>query len=574
MQAIRILALAVASTTVAWGAPYTIEYPAGPPAAVLGAGPAPQPIIPDRPATLGDFLNTMRAVRDAKPDSERARWQGTNADIEADLIKLYNTFTIDVPEGMTPPDGAKPFGMTTPAYVPPDSLWDSWGNKQSNLSAAWNLTLGSGITLGLFDTGTYVWHPDLGNFACGNPLACANQIHGTQTASILGAVINSWGMVGSAPQAALVAYGSTPASEPTDLYQFWVDMTAQRIRPRAFNVSLANMSATADTIFQSLYKQGVLPVVAAGNTYGGPPTMPASLYYPLVVGGVTEQGNWWGGSAVGPQIDVIADASNAYTAVPPDTFWLQQNGTSYAAPIAAGTAGLVDSRDWNLGPYATAQIIKHSAKLANGQGGIDQWRGYGIVDAAAAVTASRIPVANDWGYNPTNGTYTNNEQAILIDASHEAHFDFTIPNLVGQLQQNGGRQFYRGAIVRFPIQQGSGSMSVYSWPRYCNWQMHHQELNLAPDNGQWVEIDATGCLSYPTTSFVVYKSGSGPNDMRIWTAESGAPTDIRLVPCQGCGVCSGATVTEAQMTPMTLFAALILAAGVQRLRRRLSRARP
>jgi hypothetical protein len=491
---------------------------------------------------------------------------------------------IDVPEGAPVPDGAKPFGMGQPGwtqgeggiYPESDFYWGSHGNKQSKLPGAWSFTRGAGITLGLFDTGTDVSHPDLTNFACGNPRACIiPDVHGTQTASILGALVNNWGMAGAAPEAAMVAYGWTAGTEPTDLYQAWVDMTAARIRPRALNVSIQGMGETSDTIFQSLYKQGVLPVVIAGNRDGNPPVLPASLYYPLVVGGSTEQGYWWDRSGAGPTVDVIADATNAYTAVPaPEYFRFQQNGTSYAAPIAAGLAGLVDSRDWNLGPYATAQIIKHSARLAVGQGGIDPWRGYGIVDAGAAVTATRIPVANDWGYNTQTGVYTNNEQAVLIDGVHEAHFDFAIPNLVGQFQQNGGRQLYRGAVVRFPIQQGSGSMSVYSWPRYCNWQMHHQELNLAPDNGQWVEIDATGCLSYPTTSFVVYKSGSGPNDMRIWTAESGAPTDIRLVPCQGCGVCSGATVTEAQMTPMTLFAALILAAGVQRLRRRLSRARP
>lgn len=78
------------------------------------------------------------------------------------------------------------------------------------------------------------------------------------------------------------------------------------------------------------------------------------------------------------------DAGMAY--VGEDKRYYRASGTSFSAPIVAGVASLLLSNNPNLTPRDLKRILTNSAKDI-GTKGIDQYSGYGLIDAKAALEA-------------------------------------------------------------------------------------------------------------------------------------------------------------------------------------------
>jgi subtilisin family serine protease len=169
-----------------------------------------------------------------------------------------------------------------------------------------------------------------------------------------------------------------------------------------------NMSLTRNTLewpeswdeaFYYAMEHDVIVVAAAGNRgsgtveVGAPATMPGVL----TVAGVDVDGNAsWDASSQGITIGVAAPSENLVGVVPGGGH-VQWNGTSGATPIVSGIVALVKAAHPELD---AANIINRIVATARDAGtpGSDPIFGFGLVDAAAAVSAQVATVtANPMG---------------------------------------------------------------------------------------------------------------------------------------------------------------------------------
>jgi subtilisin family serine protease len=239
--------------------------------------------------------------------------------------------------------------------------------------------------------------------------------HGTfVTGEIAATWNNGRGIVGVNPAAkimvlrALNAFGNTRASYLAQAIVYAADNGA-----RVVNISVAGQGLTKaeqDAVRYATSK-GMLLVVAAGNDglelkdYGL-----AGLEGVITVGATDHNdarapfSNW--GKAVdivAPGLDILSlrarytdtlrDIPGAsYTAggayVGADKRYYVAGGTSFSAPLVTGVASLLFAKDPTLTATDVKRILLNSAKEVGGKG-MNQFTGYGLLDARAALAADR-----------------------------------------------------------------------------------------------------------------------------------------------------------------------------------------
>lgn len=280
---------------------------------------------------------------------------------------------------------------------------------------AWSVTRGAGQKIAIIDTGVDGSHQDLAGAVVGGadfstqgtpngqtPVGSDDSSHGTMVASLAaGRGRGTAGVIGAAPGASLLAVSigfSSPTGPSSD------DQIAEAVRWAVDNgATVINMSLTRNTLewptswddaFLYAMQKNVVVVAAAGNRgsgttqVGAPATMPGVL----TVGGVDRGGEAsWDASSQGISIAVSAPSEQLVGAVPGDGYVLW-DGTSGATPIMAGIVALVRAAHPELDAANVIQRIIATATPA-GIDGADPIYGYGLVDAAAAVSATVAPVA-------------------------------------------------------------------------------------------------------------------------------------------------------------------------------------
>jgi type VII secretion-associated serine protease mycosin len=285
---------------------------------------------------------------------------------------------------------------------------------------AWNTTQGAGVTIAVIDTGVDGTVPELQGAVVGGsdfsglgspdgqaPVGTSNNEHGTMVASLAAGrgTGGENGVIGSAPAASILAlsigFGEGDSSSDEQIaaaVRYAVDHGA----------GVINMSLTRNTLewpeswddaFLYAQQHDVVVVAAAGNrgsgttSVGAPATMPGVL----TVAGTDADGNAsFDASSQGITIAVAAPSEQLVGVVPGGghTFW---GGTSGATPIVAGIVALVRAAHPELDAANVIQRVIATARDA-GDDGADPIYGFGLVDAAAAVTAEVDPVtANPMG---------------------------------------------------------------------------------------------------------------------------------------------------------------------------------
>lgn len=288
------------------------------------------------------------------------------------------------------------------------------------IRTAWNTTQGAGVTIAIIDTGIDGSVPELAGAVVGGadfsgigspdgqqPVGSEGSEHGTMVASLAvgrGTGANS-GVIGAAPAASVLAIsigfgeGSTSSDEQiAAAVRFAVDQGADVI-----NMSLTRNTRdwpeSWDDAFLYATEHDVVVVAAAGNRgsgtteVGAPATMPGVL----TVGGVDVNGEAsFDASSQGITIGVSAPSEDLVGVVPGGDHVLW-NGTSGATPIVAGIVALVRAAHPELD---VANVINRVIATAHDAGapGADPIYGFGLVDAAAAVTG-QVPAvtANPMG---------------------------------------------------------------------------------------------------------------------------------------------------------------------------------
>ena len=303
---------------------------------------------------------------------------------------------------------------TVPAAADPVRDAQYWLDEYG-IRTAWTVTQGAGVTIAIIDTGVDGTVPELRGAVIGGtdfsglgsangqtPVGSSGSEHGTLVASLAagrGTGVNT-GVIGAAPAANIlsisVGFGEgdvDPDEQIAAAVRWAVDHGADVINMSLTRNTLA-WPESWDQAFLYAQQSDVVVVAAAGNrgsgttVVGAPATMPGVL----TVAGVDRSGQAsFDASSQGITLGVSAP-SEELVGVAPGGLVMRWGGTSGATPIVAGIVALVRAAHPELD---AANVINRIVATARdvGESGPDTLYGFGLVDAAAAVSAD-VPLVD------------------------------------------------------------------------------------------------------------------------------------------------------------------------------------
>ncbi|ONI68850.1 type VII secretion-associated serine protease mycosin [Kribbella sp. ALI-6-A] len=296
-----------------------------------------------------------------------------------------------------------------------------WAQQMLDADRVWARSTGSGVLVGVVDSGVDADHPQLrGKVRRGEDFYSASgtlradfdcDSHGTAVAGIIAATpTGGIGFHGVAPDARILPVRVTErAANGTDPNQISPVALAEGIRYAADQrVKVLNLSIAGTVDYPAVrsavaYAQArdVLVIAAVGNNQREDgvslPSYPAAYDGVLGVGAIDIDGQRTSSSQAGPYVDLVAPGGQvlAPTRRGGHTY---VTGTSFATPFVSGTAALVRAA-W---PRLTARQVQQRliATASPARGGGARWQyGAGVVDPYRAVgeglstTRPRIAVA-------------------------------------------------------------------------------------------------------------------------------------------------------------------------------------
>jgi thermitase len=319
----------------------------------------------------------------------------------------------------------------------------AWGWTMTHTTQAWDITTGSpGVVIAILDTGirttgladfngqiVSTWNTCSSCSANNTTDVTTNAgVHGTYVAGVAGlAIENGLGNSGFCPGCKLMI-----VQVGTDGGAYLSDIASGLTWAADHGAQVANMSWAATTDYTTLtsattyaHGKGVVMTAAAGNSNCNCITYPSADPYVLGVAGLDNAGNKQGDSNYGSWVALAAPEGNmtAWPAIngcngcPNYPGYAPVGGTSSAAPVVAGIAGLLFSAKAGISNTQVEQALESSATPANFT------VKYGKVDALAAMSAlgladslpSSLPVNvaapqifvetnGDWNYIPLTGS--------------------------------------------------------------------------------------------------------------------------------------------------------------------------
>lgn len=338
----------------------------------------------------------------------------------AALVLVAGLLATAVPAHAAPPPAAPatvvPAGPVDAAPgvdpVRAQEYWlDGYGIRQ-----AWQTTQGEGVRIAIIDTGIGRAAEFDGAVAAGTDVSGVGTPDGRTPVGVVDANHGSWvaslaasrglgdetGMIGVAPAADLlsvsVGFGTTSqvpfSTQVAEAIRWSVDNGADVIN-LSFTTNTLDWDQSWDDAFMYAFDHDVVVVVAAGNRGTGTARVgaPATIPGVLSVAGVDPTGAAsLEASTQGITIGVAAPSEDLL-GVSADGQVVTWDGTSGAAPIVAGIAALVRAAHPDLDAANIINRIISTARPPAMGSASPELYGFGLVDAAAAVSASVTPVA-------------------------------------------------------------------------------------------------------------------------------------------------------------------------------------
>ena len=291
--------------------------------------------------------------------------------------------------------------------------------KSIDAPAAWRMSQGRGVTVGVLDTGVDPSAADLSGSVSTGPDFTQGadpagyqppHLHGTFIASIIAGHGSgpgrAGGIIGVAPAARVLSVrvildDSEPGVGPYNTDPRFADAIGQGIRyatshgAGVINMSLGSVQPTEAMQAALAYavSRGVVVVASAGNSGAPgqaytPYSYPASFTGVVSVAAVNDSGARAPFSDRNSSVVLSAPGVEVIGAGPGGTY-LQASGTSPAAAFVTGVAALIRSAYPRLSPAEVDQAMVSSA-TSRPAAGYSPATGFGEVDAAAALRAAGL----------------------------------------------------------------------------------------------------------------------------------------------------------------------------------------
>jgi thermitase len=363
-------------------------------------------------STISDLRVHVVTVPKAEAGSALARLRATAG------VKFAELDGVVTPQEFLPRDPSFPQTFAVAG--------GAWGWYQTHTTQAWDITEGDpSVVVAVLDTGLRT--QGLADFA-GQVVPGWNVMtnsadtssnagtHGTYVAGAVGlAVDNGVGNAGYCPRCRImpVQVGTDSGAALSDLASgvTWATDHGARV----INLSWAGTSSSSTLTSAVSYARarGVVVVAAAGNSNCDCVTYPSATPGVIGVGGTDNSGNKAGDSNYGSWVKVAAPEGTmtAWPTINGLPGYAPVGGTSLAAPVVAGIAGLLFSANPALSGAQVEQALESTAAA------VPFTVTYGRVDALAALQSlgfsdpqpSSLPVNASAPeiYLETNGVYNS-----------------------------------------------------------------------------------------------------------------------------------------------------------------------
>lgn len=277
-------------------------------------------------------------------------------------------------------------------------LGSQWHLTRIGAVAAWDSTLGAGVTIAILDTGVDGTHPDLapllvpGWNVYDNSSNTADVYgHGTKVAGAAAAAANNGtGVAGVAGAARIMPIRISDASGGATFSAMAQGLTwAADHGARVANISyVAAGSQAVISAAQYLKSKGGLVTTSAGNYGTDAGIAPTTSMIPVSATTSGDALASW--SSFGAFVAVSAPGEGIYTSTSGGGYGAV-SGTSFASPVTAGVLALMMSARPGLSNGSVESLLYGTAQDL-GAAGRDPSFGYGRVNAAAAVQAALTAV--------------------------------------------------------------------------------------------------------------------------------------------------------------------------------------
>jgi len=294
-----------------------------------------------------------------------------------------------------------------------------WVLGMLNAVAAWQVTMGAGVTVAVIDsgvnpdvsdlTGSVITGPDFTGVAT-SPASSNWGVHGTWMASLIaghGHDAGLSGVIGIAPEARILSirvipdrgdphYGKYEHEPETFIQQSLAKginyAVTHGARVISMSIGYSAPSGTVKLALQNAFDHGVVVVASAGNSgdqsgsdHAGqaPESFPANYPGVISVGAVNSSGVVATFSSDNLSVQVAAPGVSVPAQGRDGQYWWV-SGTSPACALVAGVAALIKAKYPRLAPDLVAGALT-STTTDRPAGGYDSQVGFGIVDAAAAL---------------------------------------------------------------------------------------------------------------------------------------------------------------------------------------------
>ncbi len=322
------------------------------------------------------------------------------------------------------------------------SYFSDWGIKQIGADKVHNNGIkGETINVAILDTGADLDHPDLVSnivysydfSGFNDPDASDRNGHGTHVAGTVGALLNSNGVVGVAPDVNLYilkVFTDSGRGSYSDVIEAleWCYLTHGDSNSnndiQIVSMSLGSEYADGDPDFEdlvdTLYDVGILLVGAAGNSGSANDNVIYPARYENVIAvAATDINNYKASfSSTGPAVEISAPGVLIRSTYKNDRY-ATMSGTSMATPHLAGTAALVMAANPGISNVEVRQILRDTAD-DRGEPGRDTSYGFGLVDAyeaAVPIGTNQPPVADAGADQTINDADDNNIETVTLDGS-------------------------------------------------------------------------------------------------------------------------------------------------------------